>query len=211
MNQILLTNSNFISKSYKNQKNIYGLIFILSTTICILTIFYLLYSNLKKITTYKKTYLLQNKYIINSLYISTLNYPTLNISNNISIIGSISIPKINISYPILERTSDELLKISVCRFSGPLPNRIGNLCIAGHNYRNKLMFSNLYKLNVDDSIFITDLNNTKVEYIIYDKFKTQETNLDCTKSSNNVEITLITCNSSNNSERIIIKAKMKGT
>lgn len=102
------------------------------------------------------------------------------------------------------------MKVSVCRFSGPLPNRIGNMCIAGHNYNNTLMFSKLSKLNIGDSIYITDLNNSRLEYIIYSKFKVKQNNLNCTEDTNNVEITLITCNESNNSERIVVKAKVKG-
>lgn len=72
------------------------------------------------------------------------------------------------------------------------------------------MFSQLHTLNINDSVYITDLNNTKLEYIIYDKFKVSENNLACTKASSNIELTLITCNSTNNSERIVIKAKVKG-
>ena len=91
-----------------------------------------------------------------------------------------------------------------------MPNKIGNLCIAGHNYKSSSMFSKLHKLNIGDSIFITDLNNVRLEYVVYDKFKVKQNNLECTKSSNNVEVTLITCNDNNNKERVVIKAKMKG-
>lgn len=38
------------------------------------------------------------------------------------VIGLIQIDKINITYPILSTTSEELLKISPCRFYGPMPN-----------------------------------------------------------------------------------------
>lgn len=215
MNQILITKeNNFFYDNYiykeKKKKSNYLIIFFSSTIICILLAFYLLYLYFSKLNEQKSTNILREKYNVSSLYSSSNNYTAIKLSDNISIIGLIEIPKINISYPILSNSSEELLKISVCRFSGPLPNRIGNLCIAGHNYKNNLMFSKLHKLNVNDSIFITDLNNVKLEYIIYEKLKVKENNLDCTINTNNTEITLITCNDSNNSERIVIKAKVKG-
>ena len=212
MNQILVTNdNNYFYKNFyhKNHKN-YIIIFITSISICIAILFYLSYSFVKKLKQNEKTEILKNKYNISTLYSQNPEYNSIKLSNNISIIGLIEIPKINISYPILENTSEDLLKISVCKFSGPLPNRVGNLCIAGHNYKNSLMFSKLYMLDINDSIYITDLNNTRLEYIVYDKFKVKQNNLECTKPSETIELTLITCDTNNNSERIVIKAKVKG-
>lgn len=71
------------------------------------------------------------------------------------------------------------------------------------------MFSKIDQLNINESIFISDLNENKIEYIIYDKYTTNENNLTCTNNTNNVEITLVTCNKNNNKKRVIIKAKMK--
>ena len=90
-----------------------------------------------------------------------------------------------------------------------MPNHIGNLCIVGHNYKNTLMFSKLDILDKDDSIFVSDLNKNRKEYIIYDKYNINENDLTCTNNSKSVEITLVTCNKNNNRKRIIIKAKMK--
>lgn len=215
MNQILVTDdnnlifNNFIEYSSKKKQN-YFLIFISSISIGLIISFYLLFSYISKLKEKEKTLNLKNKYSINTLYSTTNSYDAIKLSDSISIIGLIEIPKISISYPIIKDSNAELLKISVCRFSGPMPNKVGNLCIAGHNYKSSNMFSNLHKLSVGDSIFITDLNNVKLEYIVYDKFKVKQNNLECTKFSNNVEITLITCNDNNNKERIVIKAKMKG-
>ena len=215
MNQILVTDNdnlifnNFVRYSNKKKKN-YFLIFISSISIGLIISFYLLFSYFSKLKEKEKTLNLKNKYSINTLYSTNTSYEAIRLSDSISIIGLIEIPKINISYPIIKDSNKELLKISVCRFAGPMPNKIGNLCIAGHNYKSSSMFSKLHKLNIGDSIFITDLNNVKLEYIVYDKFKVKQNNLECTKSSNNVEVTLITCNDNNNKERVVIKAKMKG-
>ncbi len=49
-----------------------------------------------------------------------------------STIASISIPKINVNYPILQgetgsdAETEELLKLSPCKFHGPQPNEVGN-------------------------------------------------------------------------------------
>ena len=71
------------------------------------------------------------------------------------------------------------------------------------------MFSKIDQLNKNDSIYISDLNKNRIEYIIYDKYITNENNLTCTNKSKDIEITLVTCNKNNNRKRIIIKAKMK--
>lgn len=222
MNQILITknndinydaflyNSNYlINKKIENKKK-YLIIFLISIIIGIIILIYFIFSFFKKINEQNQTNILKEKYNINSLYSTTNEYSALKLSNDISIIGLIEIPKINISYPILSNSNEDLLKISVCRFSGPLPNRVGNMCIAGHNYNNTLMFSKLNKLNIGDSIYISDLNNIKLEYVIYNKFRVKQNNLNCTENTNDVEITLITCNENNNSERIVIKAKVRG-
>lgn len=214
MNQILITNDNYnISKTkiliIGKRKKIYLFVFFISIIICVLLSINLIQSYFLDLKEIKKTNIIKDKYEITTLYSSDNNYSAIKLSNDISIIGLIEIPSINISYPILSNSNEDLLKVSVCRFSGPLPNRIGNLCIAGHNYKNSTMFSNLYKLDIKDSIYITDLNNVKLEYIIYDKYKVKENNLSCMNNTDTVEITLITCNNNNNSERIVIKAKMK--
>lgn len=74
-----------------------------------------------------------------------------------SIIGIIEINAIGIHYPIINEFNYDLLKIAPCKFLGPNPNEVGNLCIAGHNYNNYQFFSRLKKLNVGDIIYIYDL------------------------------------------------------
>ena len=216
MNQILITtnrheeyfNDHFQIRNQKEKKK-YLFIFFFSIILCIMIGIYLFYSYFSKRNQDKKTALLKDKYNITRLYSSSNQYSSIQLSNDISIIGLIEIPAIHISYPILSNSNENLLKISVCRFAGPLPNRNGNLCIAGHNYRNSLMFSKLQEVNTHDSIFITDLNNVKLEYVIYEKLKVKENNLDCTKETSDAQVTLITCNDHNNTERIVIKAKVK--
>ena len=123
-------------------------------------------------------------------------------------IGVINMPSINVNYPILSTYTDELLKIAPCRFHGPNPNEVGNLCIAGHNYKNSKFFSKVPNLQLGDKIEITDLSGRMLTYTVYDKFIVNPDELECTSqlTNGNKEITLITC-TNDNKQRHIIKAR----
>lgn len=123
-------------------------------------------------------------------------------------VGSISIPKINVAYPILSETTPGLLKVSVCKFWGCYPNQVGNLCIAGHNYRNKRFFSKVLTLVNGDIIEITDLNQNTIQYSVFDKYTVDEDNVSCTSQLTNGEkiVTLITC-TNDSKQRVIVQAK----
>lgn len=124
-------------------------------------------------------------------------------------IGVINIPSINVNYPILSTYTDELLKTAPCRFHGPNPNEVGNLCIAGHNYKNSKFFSKVPNLQLGDKIEITDLSGRMLTYTVYDKFIVNPDELECTSqlTNGNKEITLITC-TNDNKQRHIIKARV---
>mgnify|MGYP000375162688 CR=1 FL=1 len=83
-------------------------------------------------------------------------------------IGRVVIPKIGVDYAILDHWSDELLKVSICKFHGANPNEVGNLCLVGHNWRNKRFFSKVPTLEVGDIVQITDLNEKTIDYEVYD-------------------------------------------
>ena len=125
-----------------------------------------------------------------------------------SMVGSISIPSINVNYPILSETTDTLLKVSVCKFWGCDPNEVGNLCIAGHNYRNKKFFSKAINLVVGDIIEITDLNDQTLQYSVCDKYTVDPNDVSCTSQLTNGKkiITLITC-TNDSQQRVVIKAE----
>ena len=129
-------------------------------------------------------------------------------------IATINIPSINCTYPILNTWSDELLKIAPCYFHGAEPNQVGNFCIVGHNYRNSKFFSKVPSLQVGDSIFIEDLTQTTVEYLVYDVYTVNPKDTSCTSQLDQLrdgktEITLITC-TNDGSERVIVKARKAG-
>ena len=125
-----------------------------------------------------------------------------------NIVGTINIESINVNYPILAETSDTLLKVSVCKFWGANPNEVGNLCIAGHNYKNNKFFSNAPKLVVGDIIEIKDLNENTLRYRVVDKYTVDPNDVSCTSQLTNGKkvVTLITC-TNDAKQRIVIRAE----
>lgn len=123
-------------------------------------------------------------------------------------IGVITIPKIDIKYPILSTWNYELLKIAPCMFYGAEPNQVGNCCIIAHNYRSgNTFFTNLIKVEYQDIIQITDTSGKTVDYIVYDKYTVDPEDTRCTsqKTDGKKEITLITCYNKG-TQRTVIKA-----
>lgn len=122
--------------------------------------------------------------------------------------GIIEIPKINLYYPVFSHLTEDLLKISPCKFYGDSLNVNGNICIAGHNYDNSLFFSKISTLSTNDEIFLFDNNGTKYIYFVYDIYEVKSSDLSpvLNYDENEKTITLITCNNFN-SNRIILRAK----
>ena len=123
-------------------------------------------------------------------------------------VGTVSIPSINVKYPILSETTDKLLKVSVCKFWGSDPNEVGNLCIAGHNYRNKKFFSKVPNMKSGDIIKITDLSGNTVSYKVYNKYTVDPEDVSCTSQLTNGKkiVTLITC-TNDSKQRVVVKAE----
>ena len=159
-----------------------------------------------------KEYLSQeitNDYNIKKLYNSDIESQFTTYKQNgliFTVIGMIEIPKIKIYYPIISELNNELLEIAPCRISGPMPNEVGNLCIAGHNYDNYKFFSKISNLSQDDEIIIYDMSKNKISYHISRIYEVSSNDLSPLENSTNREVTLITCNNINSSSRIIIKA-----
>lgn len=211
MNQILynkIENKSKKNKTYK--KKTLKLQFLVSIVLFFLVIIIYFYNiqirNSKEITSKQ----IANNYNISRLY-NNGNYGSNTYTQNgqtFTVIGMIEIPKINIYYPIISESNDELLKISPCRVSGPLPNENGNLCIAGHNYDNYKFFSKVSDLRIDDEIVIYDMNGNKLSYKIFKIYEVLSSDLSPLEDSKDIkkQVTLITCNNFNSSNRIIIKA-----
>ena len=208
MNQIIFSEHENVKNIKKNNRKKFKFLLYISVISIFLITSYFLYSSYIEKQKESISNNLLNTFFLEHLY-SDNNYTTISLNNNgkYFVIGTIEIPSISINYPILSEANDDLLKIAPCRFYGPYPNEEGNLCIAGHNYNNDNFFSNLYKLNIGDCIYIRDSKNNNVCYKIYKKFEISKSDTSCTSqdTNNKKEITLVTCNNFNGN-RLIIKA-----
>ncbi len=133
---------------------------------------------------------------------------TTNTGEAYQIIAALSIPSLNIEYPILSSTSDSLLKISLTRYWGSNPNEVGNMVVLGHNYQTDKFFSKLPNIQIGEIIKITDLSGKTLEYEVYKTDIIDPYDNSCTsqKTNGNTEITLITCYN-NDESRFIAKAR----
>ena len=200
----------------KSPKKLFNVQFFLSiTAILIITSIFIFY---KATLNHQEDFsnLLINNYSITKLY---SNNNTQNNSSSIenlapdSIIGMIEIPKLDISYPIFNTLTDELLKTSPCRFYGDFPsNQYNNfnLCIAGHNYDNTKFFSKIKDLSIEDKIFLYDTSDNQYSYSVIKNYEVEYDDLSPVYNTitNSYELTLVTCNNFNG-KRIIIKAKIE--
>jgi len=192
----------------KKTKFIFKIQFIIS--ILLLAIIVYIITNNLLILNKKEKYssqILEN-YNITRLYAnSNENSDNFETSNSTYVIGIIEIPKINIYYPVFSNCDENLLQISPCKIYGSLPGKIGNLCIAGHNYDNTKFFSKIGNLNINDEIILYDNSNKKFSYFVSNIYEVKSNDVSPIYSydKNLKQLTLITCNNLNDN-RIIVKA-----
>lgn len=198
MNQIL-----FNKEINKKKVFIFKFQFIISVVFIIISIFIILvkYNEEENFKNISKT--LDKRTELLSIYNATLPEN----DNNIYF-GKIIIDKINLEYNVFNKYDESLLKIAPCKFYGKNLHEKGNICIAAHNYNDNRFFGKLDKLEIKDIIKMIDLKNDEYDYIVYDIFETTEDDISVLKGNKNFELTLLTCNNSNN-KRIIIKAYRK--
>lgn len=79
-----------------------------------------------------------------------------------SYIGTLDVPDLELSLPIMEDWNDTMLKISPCRYAGSIYQ--DNMVIAGHNYRGH--FSRLKSLPLESEIIFTDVEGNAYFYTI---------------------------------------------
>lgn len=235
LNQILVTEKIYVTPKLKEKKKIYKIEFFLSIIlICLFSSYYIHAAydrdkseevsqmilteikddNIKEYCDNDPIIIILDDNLSNNkqkeeklekeIYIDNVIYPIESI---------IKIPKIGINYPVISKTSEELLKISVNKFHGPNPNEVGNYCIVGHNYLNDKMFSRLDELKNGDIVELKDLSGKIIEYRVYDKYIVNPTDTSCTsqrtkdgKKLGFREITLITC-ANYGTQRLIVKCR----
>lgn len=148
---------------------------------------------------------LSQSFDVLKLYSQNSNY-TLKESSPF-VIGIIKIDSIKLNYPILSSVSEAFLKIAPCRFAGPMPNKVGNLCIAGHNYIDNTFFAKISTLKENDLISIFDLSGNEVLYLVSKVYEVESNDSSVTlqNTDGRRKISLMTCNSLKGT-RIIVEA-----
>ncbi len=201
MNQILQMKT---SKFNKTVFRISIFQFLISSILLLIILFYIFSSYVSLQENEKISNLILSNYTISKVY---SQYTNTSFIKGDEIFCIIQIPSIDLEYPVFNFLSDKNLKLAPARLSGTSLENDYNICIAGHNYDNGLLFSNIPKLNIGDIIYLTDINNIQHSYIVYLNYEVSPNNLEpLSANSEEPELTLITCNNYNNM-RIIIKAK----
>lgn len=109
------------------------------------------------------------------------------------VIGTLTIPKIDLEKKILEKSDEKSLKLGIAKICGPNINQEGNFCIVGHNYQSS--FGKLKRLEIGDTFLLTDPAGRSVTYVIDQIEKVSPQNTECLaqNTKGDREATLITC------------------
>lgn len=237
MNQILVTKKLYITPELKKKKKFYKFEFFLSVFLVVVLLSAYIYAEYDRNKSEQvsqeilanldmpeeDTTIAKNNVLVVVLDDIPQEEPKTNVQgatqttkagHQYTTIATINIPKIAVSYPIIDGPTDsseeteDLLKISPTKFWGPDPNEVGNFCIVGHNYRDTRFFSKVPTLIEGDTIEITDLSGKVIQYKIYTKYEVDPTDVSCTSQLTNGrrEITLITC-TDDSKYRVVVKAR----
>lgn len=125
-----------------------------------------------------------------------------------SVIARLDISSLDIHLPVLSKTSDKALKISICHYKGPSPGEKGNLVITGHNYRNGAHFGKLDKIKTGDTATVTDTEGGAYTYEVYniEHIKPDDAAaLDNTRYAG--ELSLLTCEARGN-RRLLVRCRL---
>ena len=124
-------------------------------------------------------------------------------------IATIEIPKTNLNTAILDKVTEEGMKqYPWLLYTTGEFNKSGYSFIAGHNLQNDTIFSNNYKLEVGDEIYITTTDGSRVKYTIYSKFITspEDTSYLQMTDTQNPEI-ILSCCTNDEVNRIVVLAR----
>ena len=238
MNQILVSEKIYVTPELKRKRKTYKIIFILCLVLIIILTGYYVFAEYDKsqkeqisrqiLDQMNDQTTVEESFIVVALdeepteeEVPIIELQTTTVSNTIEseitangvsyqTEAILDYPKLGISYPVLSEESEELLKVSLCKYWGPNPNKVGNYCIVGHNYLSGKMFGKLSSAAIGDEISLTDLNGDKVTYEVYNRYVVEPTDVSCTSQLTNGqrEVTLITC-TNYGKQRLVVKAREK--
>ncbi|WP_432702164.1 class A sortase [Lysinibacillus sphaericus] len=126
--------------------------------------------------------------------------------DNLPVIGSIAIPTVELSLPIIKGVGNASLAVGAGTMKANQTLGQGNYALAGHYFENKdILFSPLYNANIGDAIYVTDLT-TIYEYKLTTKKVIAATDVYVIDDiPNQTILTLITC-ADNGTKRLAIHA-----
>ena len=128
-----------------------------------------------------------------------------------TIIGTITIPKLNLTRPISNDVSRSDLRVAIGKVPGSTGiGQPGNISLAGHrNYAYKVFFNNLDRLEIGDKV-ILESNKGKFTYEVYERLIVEpDEGWVMAIDKSQYIATLITCHPKYvNDKRLIYKAKL---
>jgi sortase A len=126
-------------------------------------------------------------------------------------VGVIKIPKIKLTLPILEGTSEKVLDVAAGHLEGSVkPGDEGNSAIAAHRSRTYgRMFNRLGEMKLGDEI-VVETETGSSRFVVFEKLIVTPDDLSVLRNFGNEKvITLITCQPIKNpTHRLIIQAKI---
>ena len=236
MNQILVSKKVYVTPKLKKKKKLYKFQFVISIFVVIILSSYYAYSEYEKkkaefisrdilnsISFSNDQTTMEDDVLVIALNNEAQDVPQevlteqTNNSNvytaasgvTYTVDAILNIPSLEINYPVLSETSDELLKISLNKFWGGNPNEVGNYCIVGHNYDGKdIMFGKLNRIKNGDIVELEDSTGRTLTYKVYNIFIVEPTDVACTSQLTNgkTEMTLITC-AEGGKRRLVVKCR----
>lgn len=115
-------------------------------------------------------------------------------------IGYLQIPDLDLTLPVAEELTDELLRDSPCRYAGTVYR--DDFVIAGHDYMTH--FGNLPRLPIDTEVDFTDAEDKRYHYKILSIEVLDPDQVDeMIESSDDWDLTLFTCTISGNARYAI--------
>ncbi len=124
---------------------------------------------------------------IDPKYLGTGEMPSIKV-DGLNYIGTVEVPSLDLKLPVQDKWSDELSKISPCRYKGSAYDN--NLIIAGHNY--KTHFRAIKTLETGAEVDFTDVDGRTFRYVVKD-IETMEMHEVERMEKGEWDLTLFTC------------------
>lgn len=118
---------------------------------------------------------------------SNAEMPTLTVDEN-EYIGTLEIPELELTLPVISEWNYDRLKIAPCRYKGSVYT--DNLIIAAHNYDRH--FGKLKDLPAGSAVIFTDVNGRSYEYAVSETEQLSGTSVG-EMESGDWDLTLFTC------------------